>query len=373
MKIALVHDFLIKNGGAEKVLQVFHVIFPDAPIYTLLYDEKGTRGAFKDYNIIPSGLNKAPSFLRRHSKYFLAHLPKAIEEFDFSDYDCVISLSNSFAHGILTKPTTCHICYCYSPARYLWDWYHQYLIENHFGFGVRGLYLRSLLHKIRLWDQISASRVDVWATQSQITRSRINKYYRQDATVIYPPVDIPSNMIMSQPNKKYYLIVSRLEPYKKIDLAINAFNKINKPLVIIGEGSDRSRLEHLANQNIKFIGWQSDEKVIEYMRSSYAFIFPGEEDFGLTPVESMACGKPVIAYRKGGVTETVIENKTGVFFDHQNEKSLIDSIKYLELNYAKFEPKVCRQIAEKFSKERFAKEITDFVERSFADYQRGKK
>lgn len=370
-KIALVHDFLTKLGGAEKVLQVLHKIYPDAPVYTLLYDKKGTRGVFEkdSYKIITSSLQNKPSFIRRRSKLLLNKYPQAIEEFSFEDYDVVISDSNSFAHGIITKPETIHICYCYSPTRYLWDWHHEYLAENHIGLGMVGIMLRSKLSQLRVWDRLSADRVNYWISQSKTVADRLKKYFRKDSSIIFPPVNINNFSISNNKSKDYYLIVSRLSPYKKIDLAVQAFNKLNKHLIIAGEGSDKNRLEIMADsKNIEFLGYVSEEKYRDLLSNCKAFIFPGEEDFGLTPIEAMASGRPVIAYNKGGVTETVIEGKTGLFFNEPTADSLISTINKFEKNIKNFNPNTCRTRAEEFSEEIFIKKITETVNSEYKRY-----
>lgn len=370
IKIALVHDFLTKLGGAEKVLMVLSEMFPEAPIYTLLYDEKGTKKVFakKGLKIIPSYLQKYPAFIRKRSKFLLSSFPKAIEEFNFSEYDIVISSSNSYAHAIITNPKTFHLSYCYSPMRYVWDWYHEYLEENKIGLGIKGLFVRSLLHKIRIWDKISVSRANQWVAISETVKSRIKKYYKVDAKVIFSPVEISKIKVASSPPDDYYIIVSRIEPYKKIELAVEAFNKSGKSLVIIGVGSQEEYLKSIAKSNIEFLGWQSDESVYEYMREAKAFVFPGEEDYGLTPIESMACGRPVVAFRKGGVTETVVEGKTGLFFDNEAPESLNDAIDRLEKEYDKFTIKNCREQSEQFSKEKFITKFNDFLDKSYREY-----
>ena len=367
MRIAIVHDFLIKLGGAEKVLQVLHNIYPDAPIYTLLYDKEGTRGVFaKDgYKIIPSSLQKKPSFIRKRSKLLLTKYPQAIEEFNFNDFDVVISNSNSYAHGIITKPETLHICYCYSPTRYLWDWHHEYLAENNIGDGVLGLYIKSKLSQIRIWDRLSADRVDFFISQSKTVRERIKKYFRKESEVIYPPTDISKVKLNTSEPKDFYLIVSRLTPYKKIDLAIEVFNKLGLKLYIVGEGSDLFRLEKLAKPNIKFLGFLSDEKVYKLMGECRALIFPSVEDFGLTPIETMAAGRPVIAYGKGGLTETVIEGKTGLFFAENTSDSLANAVKKFENNINVFKPSDCRAQAEKFSEQIFISKLKSEVARLY--------
>jgi glycosyltransferase involved in cell wall biosynthesis len=237
--------------------------------------------------------------------------------------------------------------------RYVWDWYHNYLEENKIGYGIKGLYIRNLLKNVRVWDKVAADRVDLWLAQSQTAQKRIKKYYGKDSLIINPPVPVEKIKISSDLPDKYYLIVSRLEPYKKIDLAIRTFNQNNKRLVIIGVGSDEKRLKEMAKENIEFLGWQSDGAIYEYMRNSYAYIFPGEEDFGITPVESMASGRPVLAYKKGGVVETVVEGKTGYFFENETVDDLNQAIERLEKNYKLISPIECRRQAEKFGEKVF--------------------
>lgn len=370
LKIAIIHDFLTKIGGAEKVLIKIHDIFPNAPIYTLLYDEKGTKGQFsgKGFRIIPSGLQKLPYFIRKRTKLMLSMYPRSIEEFDLSEFDIVISSSNSFAHGVITKPSTYHISYCYSPMRYAWDWHHEYLDENNIGIGLIGITIRKLLSKIRIWDRAAADRVDQWVAISKTIQKRISKYYRKDSKVVYSPCDVHSIKMSDRKPENFYLIVSRLSPYKRIDLAIEAFNKFGKKLVIVGEGSDMKRLKSIASPNITFLGWQSDQKVRELYSQAKALIFPGEEDFGLTPIESMAAGRPVIAFDKGGVTESVIDGETGILFDKPTSESLVDAINRFELAIGSFKPQVLRAQAEKFSTERFKKEFEEIVLDGYDDY-----
>lgn len=369
-KIAIVHDYLIKLGGAEKVLEVIHQIFPDAPIYTLLYDKKGTRGVFdgKNYQIIPSKLQKKYDLFLKKQKFFLSSFPKAVEEFDLSEFDIVISSTNSFAHGVITKPKTFHLSYCFSPTRYLWDWHHEYLAENNLGSGLFGLLTRKLLSNLRVWDRSAAKRTDQWIAISNTVAERIKKYYRVDAKVIYSPANIECIKPTGRKPENFYIIVSRLSPYKKVGLAVEAFNKNSKKLVIVGEGSEFAKLKNLAKANIQFLGYLSDQKVASLMSEAKALIFPGEEDFGLTPIESMAAGRPVVAYKKGGVTETVIEGKTGVFFDRSTPESLSEAIDILEKTYETFSPESCRSQAEKFSIAAFKKEFKTAVEDGYKKY-----
>ncbi len=362
MKVAIVHDFLIKNGGAEKVLEVLHAIYPDAPIYTLLYNQEGTKNRFSsnDYQIITSYLQSYPNFIRKRSKLLLYKFPKAIEEFDLSSYDIVISNSNSFAHGVITKPNTLHVCYCQSPTRYLWDWHHEYLEENNISTNIIGIKIREMLSKIRIWDYCAASRVDDWIANSQNVADRLTKYYRVKSKIFYPSVNI-NKIPLSTNNQGYYLIISRLSAYKKIDLAVKAFNKNGKKLIVVGEGSEYRKLKEMANTNITFKGYLEDNKVIELLTNCKALIFPGEEDFGLTPIEAMAAGKPVIAFNKGGVRETVINNITGLFFNQPTPESLNDSIIRLDNNYDSFIPSNCRKRAEEFSTKLFKNTFSQYI------------
>ncbi len=361
LKIAIVHDFLIKLGGAEKVLEVMHQIFPDAPIYTILYDKKETNNKFESgYDIRSSNLQKYPKFIRKNQKFLLNKFPKAVESFDLSDFDIVISDSNSFAHGVKTPNNCLHITYCYSPTRYLWDWYHQYLDENNIGFNLKGLLIRRLLYKLRIWDRSASKRTDHWIAISEHVAKRLKKYYRVESDVIFPP--FPKSAPIKTKKSDYYLILSRLSPYKKIDLAIEAFNKNRKKLKIIGEGSDFSRLKSLANDNIEFLGYIQDEKIIsKHLAEAKALVFPGEEDFGLTPLQAMAQGTPIIAYGKGGVKETIVDGKTGLFFDDDNHQSLINTIDKFEKDITKYDELSCKIRALEFSEKKFKNQFSKYV------------
>ena len=369
MKVAIVCDFLTKLGGAQKVLMTLHELYPNAPVYCLLYSEKGTKGQFKDCHIIPSSLQKQPGFLRHRPKLLVGKFAKAVEEFDLSKYDVVISSNDSYAHGVITKPETFHLCYCHTPTRYLWDWHSEYLAENNLGYNLKGLFVRNLLHKQRIWDRVSADRVDHFVANSENVKHRIEKYYRRNSDVVYPPVEVADIEMATEPPQDHYLIVSRLEPYKKIDLAIMACNKLKKKLIIVGDGSAKNHLQSIAGLTIEFTGWKDGEKLWQYFQNTKAFIFPGEEDFGITVVEAMAAGRPVIAYKKGGALESIINGLTGLFFSESSVKSLAEAILKLEKKYDSFTPKNCRQQAEKFSKEIFMTKIQATIERGYKKHQ----
>ena len=387
-KIAIVHDFLTYFGGAEQVLKSLHNLYPEAPIYTLLYDKKKMKQYFPKAKIRTSFLNKLPRFWRKRKKYLLPLMPTAVETFDLRDFDIVISSSSSFAKGIITKPKTTHICYCHTPTRFLWDWHLNYLRENKIK-RIKKVLILPILHYMRMWDKAASERVDYYIANSNNTARRIKKFYNRESKVIYPPCDIakelhsgdypvenklqnsanavpqpfgtmePSN---SEKVEDYFLIVSRLSPYKRIDVAVEAFNKLDLPLIIIGEGEDRKRLENMAEKNIKFLGFQSEKKLAEYYQNCQAFIFPGEDDFGITAVEAMSFGKPVLAFRKGGLKETVIEGETGEFFDDAIPEILADGVRRLKNNYEKYDSVKIKNQANKFSRENFEDSMKKFIE-----------
>ncbi|MBU1136852.1 glycosyltransferase [Patescibacteria group bacterium] len=364
MKVALIHDYLIRWGGAERVFFNLHQIFPQADIFTLLYDEKEMGKYFPETEVRTSFLQKFPKFWRKNHKYLLPFLPTAAESFDLREYDLVISSSSSFIKGVITRPRAVHICYCHSPMRFSWDYYTNYIGEQKKGILINTA-ARLIMHYIRMWDRSAAERVDYFIANSKITAWRINRYYGKDAKVIYPPVDLEMKQALSVtadiPKEKYFLIVSQLTPYKKIDLAVEAFNKLDLPLVIIGQGPEKEQLEEIALGNIKFLGWQPDAIVKYYYQNCQALIFPGEDDFGIVPVEAMSFGKPALAYRKGGALETIIEGISGEFFNDLAIESLADGVRRLLLNLNNYSPLLIKKTVEKFSQERFETSIKEFV------------
>ncbi len=359
MKIALIHDYLIRFGGAERVFLNLHKIFPKSEIFTLLYDEKKMGKYFLNNKVNTSFLQGFPKFWRKRQKYLLPFIPMAPETFDLREFDLVISSSSSFVKGVITRPSAIHICYCHSPMRFGWDAYSSYIKEQRKGY-LTNLAISIMMHYIRIWDKSASSRVDYFIANSKATAGRIRKFYGRESNVIYPPVGL-SKKFNAPSEQKYFLIVSQLTPYKRIDLAITAFNKLELPLIIIGEGSDKKRLQKMANNNIKFLDWKSDEIVKQYFQKCIAFIFPGEDDFGIAPVEAMGFGKPVLAYRKGGAIETILEGITGEFFDESAAESLADGVRRIILNLNNYSPLLIRKRAEKFSQDRFEKDIKKFV------------
>ncbi len=373
LKIALVHDFLATIGGGERVVMALHALFPDAPVYTLRYDPEGTHQLLKDWDIRVAPLSQ--SWLGRSATLSLPFQPNAIESFDLSEYDLVISSSSAFAKGVLTQPGTLHLCYCHTPMRFVWDWTHEYARENNYVSGPRSIAGRLVTHYLRLWDQASATRVDGWIANSTNVAERIKKYYHQEATVIYPPVALPtpSSQTDSPEKEPYFLIVSRLSPYKKIDLAIEAAARLKHRLLIIGTGQDRERLIALAQHHqapVSFLSYQDDQAISRYYSHSRAFLFPGEDDFGITPVEAMSFGKPVIAYGVGGAKETVVDKKTGLFFNQPTTDSLVATLEEFLKTEGSFKAADCRERAEQFSAEVFSRQIKQFVEDEWAKFQK---
>ncbi len=354
MKIALVHDYLNQYGGAERVLEALCEIFPEAPIYALLYNEAATGHVFKDREIHTSFLQKIP-FARKHHRLFPFLMPLAIEQFDLSYFDVVISVSASFAKGVITKPHTLHINYCLTPTRFLWDDSHRYIDEFRYPWPIKKL-IPLFVAYLRLWDKEAALRVDKYLAISDFVKKRVRKYYHREAEIIYPPVETAKYSIADIPDN-YFLMVGRLVAYKRFDLAIKVFNAVGKPLKIVGDGPELKHLKRLANGNadIVFLGLVSDHKLPELYRRAQAVIFPQEEDFGLVPLEAMASGRPVIAYRGGGALETVIDNVTGIFFDQQTEIDLAQAIgKYYAIDW---NPATIRQQALKFDRAVFREKI----------------
>jgi glycosyltransferase involved in cell wall biosynthesis len=356
MKTALVYDRVNKWGGAERVLLALHKLFPDAPLYTSVYNPKNAAWA-NVFDIKTSFLQKFPHVVNNHELYPYL-MPMAFEQFSFDQYDLVISLTSESAKGILTSPRTKHITYCLTPTRYLWSGYEEYF-QNKF--------LKTLgkpaVNYLRKWDKVAAGRPDIFAAISKEVQDRIKKYYNREAMIVYPPVSlIGGKEIKSKNDGKYFLIVSRLSKftqYKRIDVAIAACNELKLPLKIIGTGSWKKELEKMAGPTIEFLGHKSDKELAQYYANCRALIFPAVEDFGLTVVEAQGFGKPVIALRRGGALETILEGKTGLFFDEQSKQSLMTALQVFEK--MKFDPKAARKQAEVFSEKKFEAEFLRVV------------
>lgn len=369
MKVAFVYDHVNKFGGAERVLMALHEIWPDAPLYTAVYDDKNTPWA-SSFQVKTSFLKHIP-FIQKHHEFLPFFTPYAFESMKFTDYDVVISITSADAKGVITPVKTMHICYCLTPTRYLWSGYYDYHDEP----GLRNLnklariIMNIFFRRLRQWDFIASRRPDRYIAISRTVADRIKTYYQQAAEVIYPPL----NFISDNPNtakieKDYFLIVSRLVPYKKIDYVISAFAKLGSSLIIIGNGLDKNRLEKIASENILFLNSDlTDEQLGCYYRNCTALIFPGEEDFGLTAVEVQAHGRPVIGYRSGGIQESIIEGITGEYYDEANANSLITAIK--RFNSQKYKPSDCIKNANRFLKKYFKLNFKNKVEKYYSEYK----
>lgn len=353
MKVALVYDKLNKWGGAERILLALHKLFPDAPLYTSVYDKR--KAPWADvFDVRSSFLQNFP-FATRHELY-APLMPIVFESFNFDEYDLVISVASEAAKGIITKPQTKHICYCLTPTRYLWSGYDEYFKNP-----VLKLISRPVVSYLRFWDKIAANRPDEFIAISKEVQRRIKKYYGREAEVVYPPVEIPNKFQVqnSEIQSSYFLIVSRLVPYKKIDLAVKAFIKSKHFLKIAGVGSEMNKLKAMAKPNIEFLGNLTDKELVRYYSGCRALVFPGIEDFGLTILEAQSFGKPVVAFRGGGALESIVEGKTGLFFNEQNTESLIKAIE--QFNTVKINPKDCIEQASKFSFSNFEKQFANEI------------
>ena len=363
MHVVLVYDRVNKIGGAERVLEALHEIFPEAPLYTAVYNPETAPWA-KKFKVIPSFLQKFPLAQSRH-EVFPYLMPMAFESFNFDKYDVVISVTSEAAKGILTKPKTLHLCYCLTPTRYLWSGYEDYFRTSVFKF-----FSSPLVAYLRHWDKIACQRPDVYLAISKNVAKRIKKYYHRNSEVIYPPVDLKKWKAVDsrQKTESYFLVVSRLVSYKRVDLVIEAFNQLGLPIKIVVKGIQEITLKRMAKKNIEFLGQLTDEQLLSYYQNCQALIFPQEEDFGLVPLEAQACGKPVIAFGGGGALETIIGSKTGEFFSPQTSQALVKVIKSFKA--AKYKPEDCRQQAEKFDKEIFKKKFKEFVENQIKQNQK---
>jgi len=361
MKIALVHDWLnTRVGGSEKVLIELANLYPDAPIYTLLFRSQFYRGLIDPKRVHTSRLQHLPRALTDRPRYLLPLIPAAIEQFDFSDYDVVISSSNAFSKGIITGPKTLHICYCYSPMRFAWDYWPRYLDEQRIG-RIRRYLASSAISKVRLWDYYSAQRVDQWIAISDHIAARIDKFYGAKSQVINPPVEIET----FEPNPKrqdYYVTLATLTPYKKIDLAIVACNQLKRRLIVIGEGFSRARLEAMAGPTVSFAGRVTDAEKTKLLGEAKGLIAPQEEDFGIAMVEALASGTPVIAYSRGGASE-IVGPGLGVLYNNDSVDGLIAAIRQRERQ--QFDAGTLRKASFKYSPSHFAGQITSFVEEAY--------
>lgn len=375
MKTAIVHDWLITYGGAERVLEQMLKVFPEADLFAL-YDfiPEGQRDFIQNKPVTTSFLQRFP-FARKKYRSYLPFMPLAVEQFDLSGYELVISSSFAVAKGVITGPDQLHICICYSPPRYAYDLTFQYLDEAGLRKGIRGAIAKLILHYIRNWDYRTAAGVDQFIAISEYIARRIEKIYRRDSQVIYPPVDIEA-FTPGDDRGDFYLTASRMVPYKKIGLIVEAFAQMpERQLYVIGDGPEYNKIKKKVTENVILLGFHQSDVLKEYLQNARGFVFAAEEDFGILPVEAQACGTPVIAFGKGGALETVIENRTGIFFREQTVDAIIDAVKRFEEREPQFDRNEIRANAERFSVERFQSEFRAFVEKAIRDFhdRKGKK
>lgn len=375
MNIALVHDWVVTIGGSERCLEIFHELFPQAPLFTLVYNQRSVEQlGFDLRKVNGSFLQRFPQAQKWYRRY-LPLYPLAVEQFDLSTYNVILSSSHAVAKGVLTRSDQLHVCYCHTPMRYAWDLTHTYLREHRLDRGLKGALARTFLHYIRMWDSLTANRVDYFIANSKYTAKRIWRTYRMESTVIYPPVNTDYFLQANNEKEDFFLFVSRLVPYKRADLVIETFNHLGYPLLVIGDGPQFKECQQIAKSNVKLLGSLDNNTVRELMAKARALVFAAEEDFGIVPVEAQACGTPVIAYGKGGVLETVIpvdgenwDNATGIFFSKQNVDELAAAIEQFLRFEDKFLNSTLKRNSLKFSKENFKNQIKSFVDKKWEKF-----
>lgn len=373
-RIAIVHDWLLVYAGAERVLEQILACYPDADLFSVVdFLPDNNRNFILNKSVSTSFIQKLP-FARTNYRRYLPLMPLAVEQHDLSAYNIIISSSHAVAKGVITGPDQLHICYCHSPIRYAWDLQHQYLRESGFTTGIKALIARYLLHRIRLWDHHTANGVDKFIANSNYIARRILKTYGRKSTTLYPAVDVEC-FTYSDQKDEFYLTASRMVPYKRIDMIVEAFSQIpDRKLIVIGDGPDFDKIRSKAGSNVTLLGYQSFDVLKRHLQRARAFIFAAEEDFGIVPLEAQACGTPVIAYKKGGAVETIrglgVANPTGVFFKEQTVDDLVKAVHTFEDNAETISAADCRENALRFSPERFRREFQDLVESEWTNFQK---
>ncbi len=359
MRIALVHDYLMQGlRGAERVLAAIHELYPQAPVYTLLYDEEAMRPMCAGWEVRPSFLQRLPAARRLHRR-LVPLMPRATESLPLQEFDLILSTSSAWVKSVRFRPDAVHLCFCHSPARFLWFWSEEYLATMPGGSVSRAV-ARRVLGRLRRWDRATCDRPTRYIANSRLVQGRIREYYGRDSALIYPPVET-DRFLPEDRDEDYFLIVGALNPYKRVDLAVEACNRLGVPLVVIGEGPERERLQALAGPTVRVLGRCEEGEVEQYVARCRAFLMPQEEDFGIAAVEAQSAGRPVLAYAAGGALETVIENETGLFFPEQTPESLADALRRFERT--PFDKRRIRENALRFGKERFQREYGEEVGR----------
>jgi glycosyltransferase involved in cell wall biosynthesis len=366
MNPAIIHEWLVTLAGAESVLQSIHKLYPGR-IYTLFHDPEGVKGSPWEHPDIRTSMLQRLPFASKHHRAFLPLFPMAIEQFDLRQHDLIISSSYAVAKGVLNSSEQLHICYCHSPMRYVWDLTFEYLEASDITRGLKSFLVRGIFHYIRMWDTISAMRVNEFVANSYYIAHRIQKCYNRPAKVIYPPVDV-DRFSISTNRDKYFVTISRLVPYKRVDVIVQAFNELKLPLLVIGDGPALPKLKKLAEKNVTFLGHLPPEEMDGHLKKARAFIFSAEEDFGIVNVEAQACGVPVIAFGRGGALETVEQDVTGVFFYNQDAPSIVDAVREFLDKEDRFDPQIIREHAKRFPRSRFEYEFKKFVDEAWEEF-----
>jgi glycosyltransferase involved in cell wall biosynthesis len=368
MRVAIVHDMMVGYAGSERVLEQMLAVVPEADIFAIVDFVPEDQRRFLDGKTPATSFIQKMPFAKSKYRFYLPLMPLAVEQFDLSGYDLILSSSHAVAKGALVGPDQLHVCMCYSPIRYAWELQHQYLRETNLTRGIRSILARSILHYMRLWDTRTSNGVDVFIAISKFIARRIRKAYGRDSTVLYPPVDTTS-FVMGVRKENFYLTSSRLVPYKRIDLIVEAFAMMpDKRLVIIGDGPEMPKIKAKATSNVQIMGYQRFETLRDHLQRAKGFVFAAEEDFGIAPLEAQACGTPVIAYGKGGSLETVIDGQTGLFFAEQSASSIVEAVNRFEST--PFDSERVRRHAETFSEDRFRTELKTLLDQQWAAFQR---
>lgn len=373
-RVAVVHEWLGPYSGSEDVVVEMLRSFPGADLFATVRDPDEMRGTPLEWVPVRTSFVQSLPGAKKRYRAYLPLMPLAVEQFDLRGYDLVISSSHAVAKGVLTRADQLHVSYIHTPMRYAWDLYLDYLEESGMNRGVKGIAARLALHYLRLWDHAASDRVDAFLANSRYVARRIGKVYRRPARVVYPPVDVDS-FRADLPHEDFYVAVSRMVPYKRMPLIVEAFTKMERPLVVIGGGPELEKVRNSAGKNVEVLGYQPDDVVADYLQRARAFVFAAEEDFGIAPVEAQAAGCPVISFGKGGTLETVIPHPepgaTGLFFDYPSPEALIAAVERFEASDGEFDPAACRRNAERFGRERFFREFRSVMEELWSRFQRG--